>query len=186
MCAPLKCWVSRFCDVGSCYQIEVALAAGQCIHSVCNTLAMWERMGKYFEYVEFLHRQLLPTIRSAYRTDVDDRQWRQLIVVAIVFCLNYIEVRALGFACAVLSLAVPQVDASWHTRFGLSVERSWCGTGGQVCQGAGHASSSRAAAGRRRRYRSHGCEGVAGSARRRLRLLLLPPRKVSESDVCAR
>jgi hypothetical protein len=48
-------------------------------------------MGKYFEYVEFLHRQLLPTIRSAHRTDVDDRQWRQLIVVAIVFCLNYIE-----------------------------------------------------------------------------------------------
>ena len=74
-------------------QMNVALATGQCVHSVCNTLAMWERMGKFSEYVEFLYRHLIPIIRSGRRTEVDDRLWRQLIVVAIVFCLNLIEVR---------------------------------------------------------------------------------------------
>jgi hypothetical protein len=73
-------------------QMEVALSTGQCVHSVCNTLAMWERMGRYFEYVEFLHRHLLPVIRSERRTEVEDRLWRQLIVVSIVFSLNLIEV----------------------------------------------------------------------------------------------
>lgn len=93
ICTVSLCWCLVTCVLLRFVQIAVAVASGQCIHSFCNALTIMEREGKYADYVEVLVGLLLPGVRTETpRSEILERQWRQLLVVAHVFALNYIEV----------------------------------------------------------------------------------------------
>jgi hypothetical protein len=129
-------------------QIAIAVSSGQCIHTLCNTLMVWERDGLYFEYVEFLHRMLIKSIRSPDRMEVDERMFRQLIAVAIVFCTNYTEVRARTHGAAVCV----SINLSLRCCTLRELTARLCGAsaGGEVLQGSRHAAARRGAAHRLR------------------------------------
>jgi hypothetical protein len=108
--SPLKRSVSLLSLLFLCFsrltlrlQIAIAVASGQCIHSLCNALTVMEREGRYADYVEVISKLLLPGVRTEVpRSEVLERQWRQLLAVGHVFALNYIEEGRFGPALAML------------------------------------------------------------------------------------
>lgn len=86
-------------------EVQAALKDGRCVHSICNRLTMLERAGKYDLYVDALQQLLYPLVRSPHRSEIDARQWRQLVVCCHVFATKYVEELKFGKALLLLKLA---------------------------------------------------------------------------------
>lgn len=77
-----------------------------------------ELKGRYDDYIETLHKILLPILRGEPRTEIIERQWRQLCVAAHVFGLKFTEV--LRFAAGVYS------RCSLFCSLRQPLPRPWC------------------------------------------------------------